>query len=46
MFQVLDVHHGARHGGGVELCGRPQPALQDAEHTRHDSVDQEGNAII
>ncbi|KAF3836424.1 hypothetical protein F7725_028982, partial [Dissostichus mawsoni] len=27
--QILDVHHGVSDGGGVELCGRPQPALQD-----------------
>jgi len=33
--QVPDVHHGVGDGGGVELCGRPQPALQDAAHTRH-----------
>lgn len=43
VFQVFDVHHGTGHRGGVELCGRPQPTLQDTEHTCHVRVDQEGN---
>ena len=42
VIQVFDVHHGVGDGGGVKLCGRPQPALQDTEHTRHVWVDQEG----
>lgn len=43
MCQVFDVHHGRGNGGGVELRGRPQPALQDTKHTRHVCMDQEGN---
>lgn len=35
MLKIFDVHHGGGDGGGAELCGRPQPPLQDAEHARH-----------
>lgn len=41
-LQVSDVHHGSGHCGGVELCHRVEPSLQDPQHTLHDRVDKKG----